>query len=144
MESLYSSLCDLVESDSVHFIRIFFQSLHQVPGNCFSFTVGVSGKINLISFFGCLAKFGKQFPLPRMVIYFGLEIILHIYSKLTLGKITDMSVRCLYLIICPKKFLLLSLLFAGDSTITRYLAILPLLLCIQSTYTDKLSPPDIL
>ena len=102
---LYSSLCDLIESDSVHFIRIFFQSLHQVPGNCFSFTVRVSGKINLISFFGCLAKFGKQFPLTADGYIFRLEIILHIYSKLTLGKITDMSVRCLYLIICPKKFL---------------------------------------
>ena len=102
---LYCSFGDLVEGDSVHFVRILLQSLHQMPGNGLSLTVRVSCKINLICLLGCLAKLGKQLALSTDGNVFRLEIILHIYSKLTLGKITHMAVGSLHIIICPKKFL---------------------------------------
>ncbi len=111
-----------------------------MPGDCFSLTVRVSCKIYLICFFCLFAKFCKQFSLSPDRNIFRFKIILYVNAKLTLGKIPHMSVGCLYFISCSQEISLIVFTFAGDSTITRFLAILPLLIsfCLPVRLTKLL------
>ena len=45
------SLSNFIKGNSAHLGRVFFQCLHQMPGNCFSFTVRVSCQVNFFSWF---------------------------------------------------------------------------------------------
>ena len=53
---LHGCLGDLIKRNPAHFVRIFLQCLHQMPGNRLSFTVRVRCKINLICFLCSLTK----------------------------------------------------------------------------------------
>ena len=102
---LYRTFSDLVKTDPVYFLSFQLKCFHQVPGNCFSFAVRVSCKINLICFFYFFSKSCKDLTFSSDCNVFRLKVMLQVYSHLTFRQISYMSVWCHYHVIAAEKFL---------------------------------------
>ena len=89
---LYRTFSDLVKADPVYFLSFQLKCFHQVPGNCFSFAVRVSCKINLICFFYFFSKSCKDLTFSSDCNVFRLKVMLQVYSHLTFRQISYMSV----------------------------------------------------
>ncbi len=84
----------LIEGDTAKVsFGCIFETMGNMPGNGFTFTVGIRGEVNSFGLLGCLFELSNDFFLPLYNIIFRREVILKVDSHLRLGQVANMPDR---------------------------------------------------